>query len=166
MIDGIVGEVLFWSLQKVLGQDCFTEEVLHAWVKVYNRLIRTIVPIAVELELHGCATMVMNKQPVLTSCSSCSSCSDKEDYPKKQHIAISGCPHKIQQPQLELQQLKNTEPSMLSFRLSQFSVHNYRSWFDTEEEEEELIDRLMQDTANHHNSQKKTSHLLSPSFVD
>lgn len=52
MTDGIVGEVLFYVLHFVLGPSVYTREVHIAWVKVYNRMIRTIIPVAVSLELR------------------------------------------------------------------------------------------------------------------
>jgi hypothetical protein len=51
-IDGIVGEVLFWALRHCLGNPSYTPEVHNAWVKVYSRLLREIVPEAVRLELN------------------------------------------------------------------------------------------------------------------
>lgn len=50
--DGIVGEVLFWVLRHVLGPTVYTPNVQQAWVKIYCRMIRTIIPVAVALELH------------------------------------------------------------------------------------------------------------------
>lgn len=52
VIDGIVGDVLFWSIQKVIGEEAYTQEVHHAWIHIYSRLLKVIVPIAVEAELH------------------------------------------------------------------------------------------------------------------
>eukprot|EP01040_Poterioochromonas_malhamensis_P010288 gene10289-11190_t len=50
---GIVGEVLFWCLKRCVGAAVYTQSVHNAWVKVYCRMLRTIVPIAVALELRG-----------------------------------------------------------------------------------------------------------------
>jgi hypothetical protein len=44
--------VLFWALRHCLGNPSYTPEVHHAWVKVYSRLLREIVPEAVRLELN------------------------------------------------------------------------------------------------------------------
>lgn len=52
-IDGIVGEVLFWSLNKVLGPALYTPAVHRSWVKVYNRMINTIIPLAVRMEMNN-----------------------------------------------------------------------------------------------------------------
>ena len=48
-----MGEVLFWCLKKCLGMKAYTPSVHHAWVKVYSRMLRTIIPVAVALELKG-----------------------------------------------------------------------------------------------------------------
>ena len=50
-LDGIVGEVLFWCMKRVLGQATFTPQLQTAWIKVYSRMLKTIVPVAVALEL-------------------------------------------------------------------------------------------------------------------
>lgn len=52
-LDGIVGEVLFWCLKKCVGPSVYTQSAHNAWVKVYSRMLRTIVPIAVAFELKG-----------------------------------------------------------------------------------------------------------------
>lgn len=49
--DGIFGEVLFWTLRKVLGGSTYTYEVHCAWVKLYNRMLQFIMPVAVALEV-------------------------------------------------------------------------------------------------------------------
>jgi hypothetical protein len=50
-VDGIVGEVLFWVLKQVLGATAYTAELHTAWIKIYSRMLKTIVPVAVALEL-------------------------------------------------------------------------------------------------------------------
>lgn len=50
---GIVGEVLFWVLKHCLGPTVYTQSVHVAWVKVYSRMLRTIVPVAVGYEIKG-----------------------------------------------------------------------------------------------------------------
>jgi len=52
LIDGIVGEVLFWVLRQVLGAEMYSHTVHMAWVKVYNRMLSIIVPKAVALEVR------------------------------------------------------------------------------------------------------------------
>jgi hypothetical protein len=47
---GIVGEVMFWTLAKVLGQ-AYTADVHQAWIKIFSSMMRVIVPIAVHHEL-------------------------------------------------------------------------------------------------------------------
>lgn len=51
-LDGIVGEVLFYVLKVCLGA-VYVPSLHKVWVKVYSRMLRTIVPIAVALELKG-----------------------------------------------------------------------------------------------------------------
>lgn len=47
---GIVGEVLLWALRRCLGPDAFTSEVHVAWLKIYSRMLRIMVPVAVCYE--------------------------------------------------------------------------------------------------------------------
>lgn len=49
---GVVGEVLFWCLKRVTGEAAYHSRVHMAWVKVYSRMLRIIVPTAVSLELQ------------------------------------------------------------------------------------------------------------------
>jgi len=53
IIDGIVGEVLLWTLKKVLGIETYSPEVHQAWLKIYCRMVRIIIPVAVGLELNA-----------------------------------------------------------------------------------------------------------------
>ena len=50
-IDGIVGEVLFWSLKQCLGVQMYDMLAHQAWIKVYSRMLRIMVPMAVAHEL-------------------------------------------------------------------------------------------------------------------
>lgn len=50
---GVVGEVLFFVLRQCLGPNVYLQSIHSVWVKVYSRMLRTIVPIAVALELKG-----------------------------------------------------------------------------------------------------------------
>ncbi|RYH04781.1 hypothetical protein EON65_46525 [archaeon] len=45
-----MGEVLFWSIKQCVGA-MYTPEVHLAWVKIYSRMLRTMVPVAVAYEL-------------------------------------------------------------------------------------------------------------------
>ena len=47
---GIVGEVMFWTLGKILGP-AYTPEVHDAWVKIFSSMMKIIVPIAVAHEI-------------------------------------------------------------------------------------------------------------------
>jgi hypothetical protein len=51
--DGVVGEILFWCLRHVLGMQTYLQSVHTIWVKVYSRMLKTIVPVAIALELKG-----------------------------------------------------------------------------------------------------------------
>jgi hemoglobin-like flavoprotein len=48
---GIVGEVLFYTVKRCIGA-AYTPEVHYAWVKVFSRMLKYIVPKAVVFELH------------------------------------------------------------------------------------------------------------------
>lgn len=47
-----MGEVLFWALRLVIGYEVYTDEMHSAWVKVYSRMLRVIVPVAIAWELE------------------------------------------------------------------------------------------------------------------
>jgi len=49
--DGLVGDVLFWSLSRCVGVIVYTDVVHTAWVKIMSRMLRTMVPLAVAHEL-------------------------------------------------------------------------------------------------------------------
>jgi hemoglobin-like flavoprotein len=49
---GIVGSVLFYTLQKVLGEQ-YTPIVSQAWTKIYSKMLAIIVPMVVDYELQG-----------------------------------------------------------------------------------------------------------------
>ena len=51
--DGIVGEALFWSLRETLGKEFYNLHLHQIWVKIYSRMLRTIVPIAMKAEISG-----------------------------------------------------------------------------------------------------------------
>lgn len=51
---GIMGESLIWALSKVLGAATFTPAVMTAWIRVYCRMLKVMLPLAVTHELdHG-----------------------------------------------------------------------------------------------------------------
>ena len=50
---GIVGDVLFYSLRRVVGDEVYTKEVEQAWVKIYSAMLGIIVPLVVEYERTG-----------------------------------------------------------------------------------------------------------------
>ena len=48
-----MGQVLFWSLRSCLGKAYYTYEMHIIWIKVYSRMLRIVVPIAVSYEVNG-----------------------------------------------------------------------------------------------------------------
>jgi hypothetical protein len=48
----VVGEVLFWSIRLCTGPTVYTYDVHQAWVKIYSRMLKTMVPLAVAHELR------------------------------------------------------------------------------------------------------------------
>ena len=50
MSDGVAGEVLFHSIQVCVGA-CYTETVHNGWVKIYSKMLSSIIPVAVKFEL-------------------------------------------------------------------------------------------------------------------
>jgi uncharacterized membrane protein YgcG len=58
--DGIVGEVLFWALRLVVGTEAYTDQLHSAWVKVYSRMLRVIVPVAISWELERGSSKVQS----------------------------------------------------------------------------------------------------------
>lgn len=50
-IDGIFGEVLFYTLRKTLGPEAYSTAVQYAWVKVMSRILRVIIPMVVRFEM-------------------------------------------------------------------------------------------------------------------
>ena len=49
---GIMGEVLIWTLGQVIGPENFTPAHTKAWVRVFCRMIRIMVPLAVQYEIE------------------------------------------------------------------------------------------------------------------
>ena len=58
---GVVGEVLFFVLNTLLGSEVYTRDLHIAWVKIYNRMIRTIIPVAVALGVNCGASDVQQE---------------------------------------------------------------------------------------------------------
>ena len=46
---GIIGDVLFWTLRKIL-REAFTRRVEEAWCRLFSSMLKIIVPIAVGFE--------------------------------------------------------------------------------------------------------------------
>jgi hemoglobin-like flavoprotein len=50
---GTIGEVLFYSLRKCLGEEAYNPTVETAWKKIYSSMLRIIVPLVVTYERTG-----------------------------------------------------------------------------------------------------------------
>lgn len=49
--DGLVGDVLFFTLKRCVGPSIYTSEAHQGWVKVISRMLHTMVPLAVAHEM-------------------------------------------------------------------------------------------------------------------
>ena len=47
---GILGEALFYTLNKCLGPGIYTEIIHTTWIKIYSRMLFFILPLALNLE--------------------------------------------------------------------------------------------------------------------
>eukprot|EP00341_Mesodinium_pulex_P016249 CAMPEP_0116963160 /NCGR_PEP_ID=MMETSP0467-20121206/47735_1 /TAXON_ID=283647 /ORGANISM="Mesodinium pulex, Strain SPMC105" /LENGTH=233 /DNA_ID=CAMNT_0004651715 /DNA_START=21 /DNA_END=722 /DNA_ORIENTATION=- len=53
---GVVGDVLFYTLHKCLGNEAFSLETETVWKKIYSAMLSIIVPLAIEYERTGMVT--------------------------------------------------------------------------------------------------------------
>jgi len=51
---------LFWALRLVVGTELYTDQMHSAWVKVYSRMLRVIVPVAISWELERGSSKVQS----------------------------------------------------------------------------------------------------------
>ena len=51
-VDGIFGECLFWVLKLTLGPE-YDATTHMGWVKIFSRVLRAMVPVAIEYELEN-----------------------------------------------------------------------------------------------------------------
>ena len=49
---GIIGEILFWTIEQCIGVENFTVDVHMAWIHVMSRILKTMVPVALKFELE------------------------------------------------------------------------------------------------------------------
>lgn len=49
----MVGDVLLWTLRKVMGDEYYTPQLHRIWIKIYSRMLKVLIPAAVSHELHG-----------------------------------------------------------------------------------------------------------------
>jgi hypothetical protein len=50
---GVVGDVLFYAMQKVLGDTAYSVDVEIVWKKIYSAMLAIIVPLCIEYERTG-----------------------------------------------------------------------------------------------------------------
>mmetsp|Transcript_9930 Transcript_9930/g.10431 ORF Transcript_9930/g.10431 Transcript_9930/m.10431 type:complete len:223 (+) Transcript_9930:107-775(+) len=60
---GVIGEVLFYTLKKCLGDETYTTEIDTAWKKVFSVMLREIVPLVVNYERTGKFTSDVSVAP-------------------------------------------------------------------------------------------------------
>lgn len=48
---GIVGSVMFWTLEQCLGLTVWNEELATAWIKIFSKMLAVMVPIALAHEM-------------------------------------------------------------------------------------------------------------------
>lgn len=48
-----MGEVLFWALNATLGSTTYNSQLHSIWVRIFSRLLRVIIPVALRLEIDG-----------------------------------------------------------------------------------------------------------------
>ena len=51
---------MFWALRLVVGTELYTDQMHSAWVKVYSRMLRVIVPVAISWELERGSSKVQS----------------------------------------------------------------------------------------------------------
>ena len=70
VVDGVVGDVLFWTLRKVTGDAYYTLALHKVWVKIYSRMLKTLVPAGVAHEMRGadCVTVKRDVSAMFTEC--------------------------------------------------------------------------------------------------
>ena len=56
-LDGIVGEVLFYTLKSCLGPE-YDSATHKVWVKIFSRMLMVIVPVAVTFEMQSGAAQM------------------------------------------------------------------------------------------------------------
>jgi hemoglobin-like flavoprotein len=49
---GIMGDVLFWSMKKICGDEVYNVATHRAWVKIMSKLLKYIIPHALSLEMQ------------------------------------------------------------------------------------------------------------------
>ena len=91
-LDAVVGDVLFWTLRKVMGEAYYTLELHKVWVKIYSRMLKTLVPAGVALELKGDESTVAKRDVSSMFADRAHSITVASGCPHSDRSA-SGCPY-------------------------------------------------------------------------
>ena len=51
-IDGIVSEVLFWTIRRCLGE-AYDKTIHNIWVRIVSRMLKVMVPVSVAYEIQS-----------------------------------------------------------------------------------------------------------------
>lgn len=48
---GVVGEVMFYTMRVVIGEESYDSATHHAWIRIFSRMLSIMVPVAVAFEI-------------------------------------------------------------------------------------------------------------------
>lgn len=51
LLDGLFGEVLFWTIKSCLGSEVYTVQTHLAWIKFFSKILAVIIPLVVKYEI-------------------------------------------------------------------------------------------------------------------
>jgi hypothetical protein len=51
--DGVVGEILFYSLRECVGTAVYTTAMHTTWCKIMSRMLKSMIPVAIAFELKN-----------------------------------------------------------------------------------------------------------------
>lgn len=93
---GILGEVMFWTLEKCLGTS-YTPELHRSWVKIFSQMLKVIIPIAIHHELKNNESQIKRLTRGILGTSN-STIGDGMGVPVDEITAENGnCPYKLQE---------------------------------------------------------------------
>lgn len=115
---GLVGEVLFYSLHHCLGP-AYTVDVSKAWIKVFSRMLKYIVPKAIALELSTASDAQNDRFRSYDNEMRTSEQKESEIREKllKEMNTDSACPFSHEGQNMDYRQrerIESTDPEMLS----------------------------------------------------